>query len=132
MNPNQSTMTTTDERIVEAAQKFGRAIGESNVYKNFEAAHQSLRGDQEAQQLLQQYQQSQQQLQMMQSWGGAQQEDIQRLEDMRNRMMENETLKKFISAQDELVAQMKELNQFMTDKLGFDFADMTKPAGGCC
>jgi cell fate (sporulation/competence/biofilm development) regulator YlbF (YheA/YmcA/DUF963 family) len=132
MNPNQHTMTTTDERIVEAARKFGRTIGESKVYKNFEAAHQSLRGDQEAQQLLQQYQQSQQQLQMMQSWGGAQQDDIQRLEDMRKQMMENETLKEFFRAQDELVAQLKELNQFMTDKLGFDFADMTKPAGGCC
>jgi cell fate (sporulation/competence/biofilm development) regulator YlbF (YheA/YmcA/DUF963 family) len=82
--------------------------------------------------LLQQYQQSQQQLQMMQSWGGAQQEDIRRLEDMRNRMMENKTLKEFFEAQDELVAQLKELNRFMTDKLGFDFADMTKPAGGCC
>ena len=132
MNPNQSTMSTTDERIVEAARKFGRAIGESNVYKNFEVAHQSLRGDQEAQRLLQQYQQSQQQLQMMQSWGGAQQDDIQRLEDMRKQMMENKTLKEFFEAQDELVAQLKELNQFMTDKLGFDFADMTKPAGGCC
>ncbi len=132
MNPNQSTMATTDERIVEAARKFGRTIGESNVYKNFEAAHQSLRGDQEAQQLLQQYQQSQQQLQMMQSWGGAQQDDIQRPEDMRKQMMENKTLKEFFEAQDELVAQLKELNQFMTDKLGFDFADMTKPAGGCC
>jgi cell fate (sporulation/competence/biofilm development) regulator YlbF (YheA/YmcA/DUF963 family) len=132
MNFNQPIMTTTDERIVEAARKFGRTIGESKVYKNFEVAHRSLRGDQEAQQLLQQYQQSQQQLQMMQSWGGAQQEDIRRLEDMRNRMMENKTLKEFFEAQDELVAQLKELNQFMTDKLGFDFADMTKPAGGCC
>ena len=132
MNFNQPVSTTTDKRIVEAAQKFGRAIGESNVYKNFEKAHQSLRGDQEAQQLLQQYQQAQQQLQMKQSWGGAQQDDIQRLEDMRNRMMENKTLKEFFEAQDELVAQLKELNQFMTDKLGFDFADMTKPSGGCC
>lgn len=132
MNPNQSTMTTTDERIVDAAKKFGRTIGESDVYKNFEAAHQSLRGDQEAQQLLQHYQQSQQQLQMMQSWGGANPDDIQRLEDIRKQMMENKTLKDFFGAQDELVAQLKELNQFMTDTLGFDFADMTKPAGGCC
>jgi cell fate (sporulation/competence/biofilm development) regulator YlbF (YheA/YmcA/DUF963 family) len=119
MSFNQSTFSTTDKRIVDAAKKFGRAIGESDVYKYFEAAHQSLRSDQEARQLLQHYHQSQQQLQMMQSWGGANPDDIQRLEDMRKQMMENKTLKDFFEAQDELVAQLKEVNRFMTDKLAF-------------
>jgi cell fate (sporulation/competence/biofilm development) regulator YlbF (YheA/YmcA/DUF963 family) len=132
MNFNPSTPITTDERIIEAARRLGRAIGESKVYLNFEESRRLLLRDQMAQQLLRQFQQTQQQVQMMQSWGGAERDDIQRLQDMREKMIENQTLKTFFLAQDDLVTQLRELNRFMADNLGFDFAEMTKPAGGCC
>ncbi len=130
METDQKIKTVTAHQ--EASKKLGRAIKESGAYKMFEEANRRLQGDDEARQLLREYQQEQQQVQMLQSWGGAGQDDLDRVEKMRIMMTGNPTLKELFRAQDELVTQLKEVNRLMTEKLGFDFADMTKPAGGCC
>ncbi len=128
---SRSTDTTQD--VTAAARELAGAIAETAAYREFEQASSALRNDEPARQLLQQFQQAQQFAQMSGGWGGAdaanQQQELQQLE---QQVMNNPTLSRLFKAQEQLIAMLKELNEYMTECLGFDFAELTKPAGGCC
>lgn len=128
----EQTQTTTRKAILDAARELARSVAETEAYRGFEAASDAFRADPEARELLGQFQSMAQQVQMAASWGGSTQADREKLESAQARMVENDTLRRYLNAQEALVAQLKELDSFLTNRLGFDFADMTKPAGGCC
>ena len=48
------------------------------------------------------------------------------------KLIAHPTYKRYMAAQEDLLIVLKDLNVYLTEKLGFDFADLTKPAGGCC
>ncbi len=128
-----STSTDTTQDMTAAARELAGAIAETAAYREFEQASSALRSDEQARQLLQQFQQAQQFAQMAGGWGGAdaanQQQELQQLE---QQVINNPTLSRLFKAQEQLIATLKELNEYMTERLGFDFAELTKPAGGCC
>ena len=128
---SRSTDTTQD--MTAAARELAGAIAETAAYREFEQASSALRNDEQARQLLQQFQQAQQFAQMSGGWGGAnaanQQREFQQLE---QQVINNPTLSRLFKAQEQMIAMLKELNEYMTERLGFDFAELTKPAGGCC
>jgi cell fate (sporulation/competence/biofilm development) regulator YlbF (YheA/YmcA/DUF963 family) len=121
-----------EPRTLEASKRFARAIVESPQFQRFEEASRRLRDDPAAQQLLSDFQQAQQLQQMMQSWGGTPTQEAERLDQAKQQMLANATLRQYFESQDEIVLILKELNVHMTEKLGFDFAGLAKPAGGCC
>ena len=129
---NEIDVQITEPGILDASKKLARAIGESSQYHRYERSNKSLQADQKAKQLLSKFQQEQQNLQMMQSWGGASLKDFEQFEKLQKQLFSDPTLKEYFGSQEELVLMLKELDVFLSEKLGFDFANLTKPAGGCC
>ena len=129
---NAIDVQTTEPQVLEVSRKLALAIGESAPFRKYEETTENLRADKEAQRLLSEFQKAQQNLQMMQSWGGATDKDFEQFEKLQTQLFANPILKEYFKAQEDLVTKLKELNVFISEKLGFDFANLTKPAGGCC
>lgn len=125
-------ITVAEPRVIPVAKKLALAIGESVTYRQYESALERLRQDQVAQKLLDQFQEAQQNLQMLQSWGGASDEAVKHYEELRRQVLEHPVLKTYFRAQEDLTTILQELNSYISEKLGFNFANLTKPAGGCC
>jgi len=123
---------TTTSPAIEASRRLARSITASPPFQRFQQAHRQLEQDPPAKELLSEFQQAQQIIQMMSSWGGAATEESQQLERLRQQLLANVTLKELLQAQDDLVEMLQEVNVFVSEKLGVDFATLTKPAGGCC
>lgn len=126
-----STSTDTTQAILPAARKLAETVAQGSVYKEFEQANELLEKDPEARDLLSQFEVAQQMAQMSASWGGENQNE-QNLAELQDKIARHTTLARFFKAQESLVGALKELDEYMTERLGFDFAEMTKPAGGCC
>ncbi len=116
----------------EAAQALARKVADSAIYKEFEAAAMAFREDAEAQKRFRAYQNAQRETQMMQSWGGSAGVSVYRFRRVEKELVAHPTYKRYMAAQEDLLIGLKDLNVYLTEKLGFDFADLTKPAGGCC
>lgn len=117
---------------VDAAMKLARLIGESRVFQNFAKKLQELRGNSEAQRLLTDFQQEQQSYQMRRGWDGTTADDDLQLQKKKERVFAHPTLKSYFQTLEELDKTLKEINVLISEKLGIDFANTTKPAGGCC
>lgn len=129
---NAIGVQTTEPQVLDVSRKLARAIYESAPFRKYEETTERLRADKEAQRILSEFRKAQQNLQMMQSWGGATEKDFKQFEKLQVQLFSNPTLKEYFKAQEDLVTKLKELNVFISEKLGFDFANLTKPAGGCC
>ena len=121
------------QEITTAARTFAEEIAKTPEYQEYQAAADAYVGNREARQLLDQLQGAQQRAQRRTAWGGPgedeNQEDLQALHDQ---VMAHPVLSRYFKSQEELVAVLKETNEYMAGTLGFDFAELTNPAGGCC
>jgi len=129
---NEAYTQTAELGGLEASKRLARAVAESTQFQKYEEAKQRMRRDVSAQHLLFEYQQAQQIFQMRQSWGGVSGEVANRIVELQEQVFSNPTLKDYFQAQEDLVQMLMELNEFLSEKLGFDFANLAKPAGGCC
>jgi cell fate (sporulation/competence/biofilm development) regulator YlbF (YheA/YmcA/DUF963 family) len=129
---NEVNEQSDEIRILNVSKKLARAIIESTQFQRYEKASDSLRADKEAQRLLSDFRETQEMLQLKQSWGGSSDNDFEHIEKMREQLLLNSILREYFEAQEDMVLMLKELNIFISEKLGFDFANLTKPAGGCC
>lgn len=127
-----SEQTKSVDRITEATKRFALGIAQTPEYEEYEAAANAYSEDQEARELLQRFQSAQQRAQMFGAWGGASGGNEEDLEALQAEVMANPTLARYFASQEALVKVLQETNSYMADKLGFDFAELTKPAGGCC
>jgi cell fate (sporulation/competence/biofilm development) regulator YlbF (YheA/YmcA/DUF963 family) len=132
----QTEQNQTDNATVraaqEAAQALARKVAESDVYKEFEAASMAFRADADAQKLFRVYQSARRDAQMKWSWSGSDKSFEGRFQGLEKKLIAHPTYRRYMAAQEDLLVALKDLNDYLTGKLGFDFADMTKPAGGCC
>jgi cell fate (sporulation/competence/biofilm development) regulator YlbF (YheA/YmcA/DUF963 family) len=132
---HQSSLTTThtvEVPAVDAAKKLARVIGESRVFQNYERAMQQLREDSDAKRLFSDYQEAQRNYQMANQWGGTTAVGAQQLQKMKQQVFAHPILKAYFQAQEALAQTLQEINVFISEKLGIDFANTTKPSGGCC
>ena len=58
--------------------------------------------------------------------------DYQKTEEKKNEVMQNETLKNYFDSQESLTNLYKEINEYISGKLNFNFASLAKPASSCC
>ncbi|VAX28984.1 hypothetical protein MNBD_IGNAVI01-3078, partial [hydrothermal vent metagenome] len=58
--------------------------------------------------------------------------DYQKLESMEKEVKKNETLKNYFDSQESLTNLYKEINEYISGKLNFNFASLAKPASSCC
>lgn len=130
MKENMATGTRTV--VLEAARGFARAIGESSQFREHEKAARSIREDTSARTLLTEYQEAQQTLRMLQSWSGGSSHHNEQFRELEEKVFQHPKLRKYFDSQERLLSLIQELNTSLREDLGFDFARLAKPAGGCC
>ncbi len=108
-----------------AARDFALAIAESPHFREYEEAAGDLREDTAARALLSEHQEAQQTIRMLSS------HDAQ-FRELEEKVFQHPKLHRFLRSQEGLIALVQELNKTLREDLGFDFARLAKPAGGCC
>jgi cell fate (sporulation/competence/biofilm development) regulator YlbF (YheA/YmcA/DUF963 family) len=122
----------TRTEIMEAARGFARAIGESAQFREYEQAAEALREDTAARTLLAEYEGAQQTRQMLQSWSDGNSSHNEQFRELEQKVFQHPKLHKYFESQKRLVTLIQDLNKSLRKDLGFDFARLAKPAGGCC
>ncbi len=116
----------------EVSTRLGAAIVATAEYCAYSTAEQSYQNDVQARELLARYEDAQRTIQLSRQLGSDTREEAQRMEDLQRAIEANQTLKNYFSAQEELVTLLRELNEFLSERLNLDFAGLTKPRSGCC
>ncbi len=117
---------------LQAARGFARAIGVSSPFQAYEKALGDIREDTASRTLLMEYQEAQKTLQMLQSWSDGNSNHNEQCHELEERVLQNPKLQAYFASQEKLESLMRELNRSLREQLGFDFARLAKPAGGCC
>lgn len=118
--------------VLEAARGFARAIGESSQFRDYEQAVGIIREDTGARNLLTGYQEAQQTVRMLRSWAGGNSHHIEQFRELEAKVFQHPKLRRYLDTQEGLASMLQELNKSLREELGFDFARLAKPAGGCC
>ena len=114
------------------AANLGVSIVATSKYQAFHKADQQFQNDPQAQDLLRQYKESQQMLKLMRQMGSNTIEETHHMEDLQEVIDANRTLMNYSQAQEQLIALLRELNEFISARLDLDFSGLTKPQRGCC
>jgi len=129
----KENMTTgARAEIMEAARGFARAIGESSQFREYEQAEGNIREDTTARTLLTEYQEAQETVRMLQSWPEGNSSHNEQFRELEEKVFRHPKLHKYFEGQERLASLIQELNKILREDLGFDFARLAKPAGGCC
>jgi cell fate (sporulation/competence/biofilm development) regulator YlbF (YheA/YmcA/DUF963 family) len=128
----EETGTSVDPAVFHAARNLAGAVGISEPFLEFEAALNAFQSDEKARELLANYRKAENKLRSGWSWGGITEDEQERFSLLEKEMFADPVIKRYFASQESLVKELKDLNVYITGKLGFDFADLTKPAGGCC
>jgi len=122
----------TRERLNFACVSLGKAIVNSEPYKNFVKARDNFRVSDAAKQASMEYNTVLRDYQMKANYDGLTQEDEIKIEEARKKAMENKVLNNYYVSQEKLISYYQELNSYLSEKLKFDFASLAKPASSCC
>ncbi|MDZ7795267.1 MAG: YlbF family regulator [Spirochaetia bacterium] len=112
--------------------EFAEGVAQTAEYHEFQTAVDAYHKDEEALELLQKFQTAQEQAQKFEPWGGGSTGDEEDLETLQAKVLAQPMLARYFRSQETLLQALQETNRYMADKLGFDFAGLTRPAGGCC
>lgn len=117
--------------LTDASRAFAKAISESKPFQEYENAVRDMSRDGPSRDLLAEYQKAEETLRMMASWGGGSAQQSQQAESLRKEAFANPTLRQFFETRQAMNEFLQEMNEYLALKLGFDFASLAKPAGGC-
>ncbi len=132
---NSRRAIQVDEQVaaaMAAARSLGRALGESSVFKRYEAAYEVFQADDAAQRSLRDFQTRQEELRMAGMWGGADRREQDRLEREWQSISSLPSLGVFLRAQEDLIALIREVVGKISAEIGVDFGTACSPSGGCC
>jgi len=121
-----------NENLKFAAKSLGKVLLNSVPYKNFINAREKFRNDELAKKTAREYHSVVNNYQMKAKWGGITLEDENKIEEAQKIAMGNKVLNDYYTSQEELIKFYQELNDYISEKLKFNFAGLAKPAGGCC
>lgn len=117
---------------LDAARTLARAIGESEVFRRYEAAQDAFMRDEQARSRFQTYQVREQELQLAAMWGGAQPDDHHALQREWLEVSALPTLRAYLEAREAVRLLFREVTGRITDDIGVDYGAACSPAGGCC
>jgi len=122
----------TLERLNFASAGLGKAIINSEPYNNFIKARNRFRIDESAKDAPMEYNTVLRDYQMRANYGGLTSDDEKIIEEARKKAMGNNVLRDSHTSQEKLIGLYQEVNEYLSEKLKFNFAELAKPAGGCC
>ena len=120
------------ENLLEACRGLGKAIIDSEENKKFIEAREKFRQDEEAKSILRDYNTTLTEYQKKAQWGGASDEEYKIVEEKNSALYKNETLNNYFNSQKALIDLCKEVNEYVSEKLNFNFAALAKPQSSCC
>lgn len=132
-------MTSTETKTpapgaeaLERARTLARAIGESAVFKAFEAAQEALESDRVLNQRVGAFVAREQTLRASRAWGGADPEEEQALEKEWLDLTNQPVLAAFLARREALSALLQDVALAIGEGTGVDYGAACAPAGGCC
>jgi len=120
-----SETQSVEDAVEQKLRAFIDAIEDSKTYQQFMAANEQLENDEEAMELLNEYRQKQQQMQR-----NFDQSLMEELQEIQQKMDENETIQQHQAAQSDLIELLQQTNDMISDPIGMEFAQSS--GGGCC
>jgi len=123
---------TEKETLFDCCKGLGKTILESVEYKRYLDAREIFRRDEQAKLILREYNMAMNEYNQKTRGGTDLYADYQKLENMEKEVKQNETLKNYFDSQDSLANFYKEINEYISGKLNFNFASLAKPASSCC
>lgn len=115
-----------------AGKELGAAIIATAEYRAFVEAKRRYEDDTQARELLGRYQESQRMAQLMRQLASDTTQEAQSLAELKQTIEANHTLMDYFDAQEKLIALLRALNEFISERLNLKFAELTKPKTGCC
>lgn len=121
------TMTDTlPISLVEAIDELAAALNAAPPLTAYTAAETALAGDAEATALLEQFTALQRALRVQQLDGTLTQADLTAARALERQLTANITIMDYIAAQQSALAALPEVNQTISELLGFDFAQLAR------
>jgi cell fate (sporulation/competence/biofilm development) regulator YlbF (YheA/YmcA/DUF963 family) len=120
------------ENLFEACRSLGKAILDSEENKRFIEARERFRQDEEAKSILRDYNTALNEYQKKAQWGSASNEEYKIVEEKNSSLYKNKILNDYFSSQQALIDLCKEINEYASEKLKFNFASLAKPQSSCC
>ncbi len=103
--------------IENSAKELAKAIKETEEYSNLTSAHARVKLDPSAHDLLSEMEKGQQNIQQAQSQGQPVQGEIQQLQQLQQKALQNETIKTLVQAQEAFGKVMEEANSVINREL---------------
>ncbi|AXI99701.1 Cell fate regulator YlbF, YheA/YmcA/DUF963 family [Cyclonatronum proteinivorum] len=127
-------MITLEDKttLLKAAKELGEALKASPEYEQFREAQKVFDADADVQQLVHQYNEVVQQLQRLQQMQQKDEALMTRYRDLNHLIETHPVIHALMNAQKAWKNTAAAANAALTEKLGYDFADMAKAEGGCC
>lgn len=107
----------TKEEILNRAKELGKALKESDEYKELVEAEKALNEDEETQKLLNDYNAKAQEIQLRQMTGENVNDSMMELQDLEKKIMDSESMKKYSQAEKNFKELIESANQTIVDAM---------------
>ncbi len=107
----------TNEKVLNKARELGEALRESDEYKELLEAQKALDEDKETQDLLNEYNVKAQEIQLKQMTGENVEESMNELQNIEKRIMESESMKRYMDAESKFKELVDSANQTIVDAM---------------
>ena len=132
MTSTQAAAADPTAAALDRARTLARAIGESAVFRAFEAAQEALEADAELGARLSAFQVREKELRLSRSWGGADPEEVRAMEREWEDLAKHPVLAAHVAAREQLVGVLREVAAAISEGVGLDYGTACAPAGGGC
>jgi cell fate (sporulation/competence/biofilm development) regulator YlbF (YheA/YmcA/DUF963 family) len=122
-------MSTNVSQLEDLGRELGDAIAASPVYERFEDAKEAVENDPAAQEKIAEVERLRDEFVAARETGQASQEHVEKLQRAQEDLHEVPVMEEFLAAQQELQAELEEVNRAISEPLAVDFGG---EAGGCC
>ena len=123
--------TKMSPALLEAAESLGAALERAEPIAALRAAKTRLDADEQARGLLEDVAEADAELRRRQAEGTLTREDIDRVRAAQQRAWSDPAIAALAEAQREAAAYLPEVNEFISELLGWDFAQMAAVQGSC-
>ena len=117
--------------VLVAAERLATTLAGTEPIAAYRQAKKRLEADPDAGELLERFQSLQADLRVRQTRGTITQADVTRLRTLQRAVQSNRLIMDYAETQQSAQAYLPEVNQEISQLLGFDFARFAKPSG-CC
>ncbi len=125
------TIPSIPPTMLEATAALVDNLLQSEPFLRYQEAERKLQANHEATQLLADLSEMQQKVRGQQYSASLLEEDLNRLRELQNAVIDNEVIQEFGVAQQRAVAFLQEVNEEISQLLGIDFASLTRRGGTC-